>query len=182
MASTSVPIGSTAHSTVESGRFYRRFKPYQRLMHAILMFTFIGCSLSGLPLLFPYTGWAEGLVRLFGGFEGAALVHRVCAALMCVVFALHVLEVVIRIARDGLLKVLWGPNSMVPQPVDIVQMYQHVKWFMGKGERPKFDRYTYWEKFDYMAVFWGKTAAKGTDLVKSAGKEDPVELDSSPTL
>lgn len=128
MASTSVPIGSTAHSTVESGRFYRRFKPYQRLMHAILMFTFIGCSLSGLPLLFPYTGWAEGLVRLFGGFEGAALVHRVCAALMCVVFALHVLEVVIRIARDGLLKVLWGPNSMVPQPVDIVQMYQHVKW------------------------------------------------------
>ncbi len=82
MASTSVPIGSTAHSTVESGRFYRRFKPYQRLMHAILMFTFIGCSLSGLPLLFPYTGWAEGLVRLFGGFEGAALVHRVCAALV----------------------------------------------------------------------------------------------------
>jgi len=25
-------------------------------------------------------------------------------------------------------------------------------------------------------------AAKGTDLVISAGKEDPVELDSSPTL
>lgn len=165
MASTSVPIGSTAHSTVESGRFYRRFKPYQRLMHAILMFTFIGCSLSGLPLLFPYTGWAEGLVRLFGGFEGAALVHRVCAALMCVVFALHVLEVVIRIARDGLLKVLWGPNSMVPQPVDIVQMFRHVKWFVGKGERPKFDRYTYWEKFDYMAVFWGMFIIGGSGLL-----------------
>jgi len=119
MASTSVPIGSTAHSTVESGRFYRRFKPYQRLMHAILMFTFIGCSLSGLPLLFPYTGWAEGLVRLFGGFEGAALVHRVCAALM----------------------------------------------FMGKGERPKFDRYTYWEKFDYMAVFWGMFIIGGSGLL-----------------
>ena len=28
----------------------------------------------------------------------------------------------------------------------------------------------------------GETAAKGTDLVISAGKEDPVELDSSPTL
>jgi len=23
------------------------------------------------------------------------------------------------------------------------------------GERPKYGRWTYWEKFDYMAVFWG---------------------------
>ena len=30
-------------------------------MHAGLMFSFIGCALSGLPLLFPYTGWARGL-------------------------------------------------------------------------------------------------------------------------
>jgi hypothetical protein len=30
-----------------------------------------------------------------------------------------------------------------------------VKWFFGRGPRPRFDRYTYWEKFDYWAVFWG---------------------------
>jgi len=31
----------------------------------------------------------------------------------------------------------------------------HNKWFFGKGPHPEFDRWTYWEKFDYFAVFWG---------------------------
>ena len=31
------------------------------------------------------------------------------------------------------------------------------KWFFGKGPRPVFDRWTYWEKFDYWAPFWGVT-------------------------
>lgn len=165
MASTTFPAAGSANTATHGGRYYRRFQPYQRLMHAVLMFTFIGCSLTGVPLLFPYTGWAQAMVKVFGGFSGAATVHHVCAAIMCIVFVLHVLEVVVRIARDGLLNVLWGPNSMVPQPVDIVQMWQHMKWFVGKGERPKFDRYTYWEKFDYMAVFWGMFIIGGSGLM-----------------
>jgi cytochrome b subunit of formate dehydrogenase len=31
----------------------------------------------------------------------------------------------------------------------------HQKGFFGKGKKPQFDRWTYWEKFDYLAVFWG---------------------------
>jgi cytochrome b subunit of formate dehydrogenase len=30
-----------------------------------------------------------------------------------------------------------------------------MRWFLGLGPKPKFDRYAYWEKFDYWAVFWG---------------------------
>ncbi|OGU98341.1 MAG: hypothetical protein A2330_07545 [Ignavibacteria bacterium RIFOXYB2_FULL_36_7] len=30
-----------------------------------------------------------------------------------------------------------------------------VKWFIGLGKRPEYGRWTYWEKFDYFAVFWG---------------------------
>ena len=30
-----------------------------------------------------------------------------------------------------------------------------MKYFFYLGPRPKFDRFTYWEKFDYLAVFWG---------------------------
>ena len=29
------------------------------------------------------------------------------------------------------------------------------RWFFGKGPRPIFDRWCYWEKFDYWAPFWG---------------------------
>lgn len=166
-SSVSIPIDSAAPRAVpRSGRYYRRFLPHQRLMHAILMFTFIGCTLSGLPLLFPYTGWAQSLVAVFGGFEGAGLTHRICAGIMSVVFVLHILEVVIRAMASGtILSVLWGPNSMVPQPKDIYDMIGHVKWFLGKGPRPQFDRYTYWEKFDYMAVFWGMFIIGGSGLM-----------------
>ena len=50
---------------------------------------------------------------------------------------------------------LWGPRSLVPQPIDLIQLIQHFRWFVGLGPRPRFDRYSYWEKFDYWSVFWG---------------------------
>jgi hypothetical protein len=37
-------------------------------------------------------------------------------------------------------------------------------------------------KYPYHALLSSETTAKGTGLEKSAGKEDPVELDSSQTL
>jgi cytochrome b subunit of formate dehydrogenase len=38
---------------------------------------------------------------------------------------------------------------------DCRDLVDHNKWFFGRGPRPQFDRWTYWEKFDYFAVFWG---------------------------
>jgi cytochrome b subunit of formate dehydrogenase len=44
---------------------------------------------------------------------------------------------------------------MMPSMQDWRDMVAHNKWFFGKGPKPEFDRWTYWEKFDYFAVFWG---------------------------
>ena len=54
---------------------------------------------------------------------------------------------------------------MVPQPRDLTDLVQHVRWFVGRGPRPQFDRYTYWEKFDYWAVFWGMGIIGGSGLL-----------------
>jgi cytochrome b subunit of formate dehydrogenase len=40
-----------------------------------------------------------------------------------------------------------------------------MKWFLGKGERPEYGRWTYWEKFDYFAVFWGMIVIGSTGFV-----------------
>ena len=48
---------------------------------------------------------------------------------------------------------------------DIKDFVATVKWFLGFGERPKYGRWTYWEKFDYMAVFWGVVVIGSTGLV-----------------
>ena len=54
---------------------------------------------------------------------------------------------------------------MVPQPRDVRELHEHTRWFLGLGPRPEFDRYTYWEKFDYWAVFWGMLIIGGSGLI-----------------
>jgi len=149
-----------------SGRYYRRFDGVERVMHALLMVAFVGCTITGIPLLLSDHAWAATLVRLLGGFSGAALIHHVCAAVMIAVFLGHVLRVFVRAVRRGdVLGILWGPHSMVPQPRDVVEIWGHVKWFVGRAPRPRFDRWTYWEKFDYWAVFWGMFVIGGSGLL-----------------
>jgi cytochrome b subunit of formate dehydrogenase len=38
---------------------------------------------------------------------------------------------------------------------DFRDIFRMFRWFLGLGPKPTFDRWTYWEKFDYWAVFWG---------------------------
>jgi len=156
----------SAAARPEAGRYYLRFDRIDRTMHALLMITFIGCTITGLPPLFSNHAWAAALARFFGGFESASLIHRICAVIMITVFVSHVARVFFNAVRKvGFLATLWGPKSMTPQPQDIVDMYRHVLWFVGKGPRPQFDRYTYWEKFDYWAVFWGMFIIGGSGLM-----------------
>src|SRR3970282_852238 len=61
--------------------------------------------------------------------------------------------------------ILWGPTSMVPQPKDVRDVIQMFAWFLGKGSRPRFDRYSYMEKFDYWGVFWGVAIIGGSGLL-----------------
>lgn len=47
---------------------------------------------------------------------------------------------------------------------DLEDFIGSMKWFLGKGERPEYGRWTYWEKFDYFAVFWGVFVIGSTGL------------------
>ncbi len=39
------------------------------------------------------------------------------------------------------------------------------KWFFGMAPKPQFDRWTYWERFDYWAVFWGMAIIGGSGMM-----------------
>jgi cytochrome b subunit of formate dehydrogenase len=137
-----------------------RFDRPTRLLHAVIMVTFLGLSATGMPLLFSEAAWARLLASLFGGFRGAGLVHRFFGALLLAAVAWHVMNVCYRAVVRGEKGLFWGPTSMVPQPKDFADLYGQLKWFVGVGPRPAFEHFTYWEKFDYWAVLWG-TALMG---------------------
>jgi cytochrome b subunit of formate dehydrogenase len=135
--------------------YLRRFDAFDRVLHGLLMMSFLGLAFTGLPLLFSDTTWAHRMVWFLGSFEVAGWLHRMSALLLIVVFAIHLWRVGRRLLVKREFGVIWGPQSMVPQPKDLADIVGHVRWFLGMGPRPTFDRYTYWEKFDYWAVFWG---------------------------
>jgi cytochrome b subunit of formate dehydrogenase len=134
--------------------FVRRFDAFDRVLHGFLMLSFLGLAATGLPLLFSDEPWARAMTRFLGSFEVAGWMHRVCALLLIAVFSVHLSRIGRRLIK-GDYSVLWGPTSMVPRLRDVTDFVGHIRWFVGMGPRPKFDRYTYWEKFDYWAVFWG---------------------------
>lgn len=118
--------------------------------------SFIGLVASGMPLRHSETPWAEWLMRVMGGYKSAGVIHRVCAAVTFGYFIAHLLYVFYYIAVIRRFRFnIFGPESIVPGLKDFADIYRSFIWFIGRGPRPVFDRWTYWEKFDYWAVFWG---------------------------
>ncbi|MBI4525050.1 MAG: hypothetical protein HY695_14700 [Deltaproteobacteria bacterium] len=135
--------------------YYLRFNLYHRLLHGLLMLSFLGLAASGMPLRFNQSAWASELANAMGGFGAVLFFHKTFAFLMTLCFVLHLGAGFYRAFIRGEVGILWGPDSMVPQPGDFLEMLQHFRWFFGLGAKPQFGRFTYWEKFDYWAVFWG---------------------------
>jgi cytochrome b subunit of formate dehydrogenase len=137
------------------GRYYVRFSLGQRYLHGVLFTTFLGLALTGLPLRFSNATWAVGFARAVGGFGAILFFHKFCALGLTAAFLIHLGDVFHRAVIKGQRGLLWGPNSLVPQPKDFKDLFDHARWFLWLGPQPKFDRFAYWEKFDYWAVFWG---------------------------
>jgi cytochrome b subunit of formate dehydrogenase len=143
----------------------RRFDARTRWLHVVTMVTFLGLAATGLPLLFSEAAWAQLLAGVFGGFHGAGLVHRVFGAVLLGAVVWHVTDVFWRSLVRGEKGLFWGPDSMVPQPRDVSDFYGMMKWFAGLGPQPRFEHFTYWEKFDYWAVLWGTALMGAAGLI-----------------
>jgi hypothetical protein len=70
-----------------------------------------------------------------------------------------------RLSTRRFLGVLFGPDLPYPHIQDLKDWWAHQKWFFGRGPQPQFDKWTYWEKFDYLAVFWGVSVIGLSGLV-----------------
>ena len=151
--------------STEASPFFFRFKLYHRVLHVMVIVSFLGLALTGMSLKFSAESWAQWLSWIMGGPMVSRVLHRIFAIVTFLYFGLHLAYVVLNMTRNGFKKTFWGPNSMMPQPRDVLQFFQNVRHFLGLGPAPKWDRYTYWEKFDYLAVFWGVVIIGSTGLV-----------------
>ena len=147
-------------------RQFIRFTRLQRILHICMIVSFITLALTGLTLKFSYTKWAAVLSHLLGGFESAGYIHRSAAVVMFGVFTTHLVDLYrLKTRVHGSWRaLLLGPSSMLPTRRDFTEFVGTLKWFVGLGKRPAYGRWTYWEKFDYFAVFWGIAVIGSTGL------------------
>jgi cytochrome b subunit of formate dehydrogenase len=144
----------------------QRFTRLNRLLHILMIVSFLSLALTGLTLKFAYTKWAYILSHILGGFESTGFIHRFAAVIMLSVFIIHLIDLVRLKKKENktFRQLIFGPDSMMFNKKDLQDFIGSLKWFLGKGDRPSYGRWTYWEKFDYFAVFWGIFVIGSTGL------------------
>ncbi|MCP4310520.1 MAG: hypothetical protein GY790_04605 [Bacteroidetes bacterium] len=148
-------------------KYVRRFSRNQRITHFFVIVSFILLAMTGMMLKFAHMDWAKFLSRLLGGVQAAGVLHRIGAVITFGYFGFHITNLIgiKRRKRLSMTKFIFGKNSLWFNKQDLKDFIATIKWFTGKGPRPEYGRWTYWEKFDYLAVFWGVAIVGFTGLV-----------------
>lgn len=141
--------------TMEATARIRRFNGIDRFTHIFLIVTFMLLAFTGAGQAFMGTPWADHLMWLMGGYEQVKAIHIYSGWAMTIGFVLHIVIALGRVDWRHPVRGLFGPDSLIPTWRDFRQFGQRIGWFFGVGSAPRFERWTYLEKFDYWAVFWG---------------------------
>lgn len=147
--------------------YVQRFGLFPRFMHFLMVISFLTLAVTGMALKFAAQEWAEVVATVFGSFVVLGVLHRLCAVITFIYFGLNFILLYQNWQKSGknLVAFMFDPDtSLIPLPQDGVELVQTFKWFFGMGPQPRYGRWTYWEKFDYMAVFWGVAVIGMTGL------------------
>lgn len=149
------------------GKYYQRFDGFSRILHIMVILSFLTLAVTGMVIKFADVGIFQFISSILGGYEVTGFLHRAAAILTFTYFSLHIYYLIQKrkTKKISFKKMLTGENSMVPRKQDLIELVQTFKWFLGMGPRPGYGRWTYWEKFDYFAVFWGVTVIGFTGLI-----------------
>jgi cytochrome b subunit of formate dehydrogenase/cytochrome c553 len=137
--------------------YYRRWPAMWRIAHLAFAITVICLVFTGMTLFYADSFWAPAVQHAFGGPRVTGTIHRVFAVTFLSIFFAHLAYVMTRIVKNHRTFRWFGRTSLVPNLQDIRDAFSMFKWFFGMGAKPLFDKWTYWEKFDYWAPFWGVT-------------------------
>lgn len=131
-----------------------RFNKLVRAIHLIFALATMTLILTGMLVLYAKAGWASPVAEALGGAKSAGIIHRIAATIFLGTALVGVTYLLIKLLRSKTFR-WFGPDSLLPNRKDLHDIAGMFNWFLGKGERPLFDRWTYWEKFDFWSVLWG---------------------------
>ncbi len=141
-------------------RTYQRFQKWEIAQHGLLLISFFTLVITGFALKFPDALWVQGLAAV--GLDEAlrSLIHRIAAVVLMVISAVQLVYFII--SRRGRKEIV----SLMPRVDDLTGFWTNMKYYLGKsGVKPKFGRWDYTEKAEYLALIWGTAVMVLTGLI-----------------
>lgn len=129
---------------------YPRFTAAERFEHVILLVSFTGLALTGLPQKYASEAWAQTMISLMGGIESIRIVHRILASILMAEAIYHGGIITYK------LFVLGRRATMIPGLRDVRDVLHWIGFNLGlRKSHPHLPRYNFGEKVEYLAVVWG---------------------------
>jgi cytochrome b subunit of formate dehydrogenase len=127
----------------------RRMTLSEVWQHTFLMISFIALVISGFALRFSDAFWVHWLFGWEGGFPLRGIIHRVSAVVLIITAIWHVAYMTSVRGRQFMVDIF-------PRKKDFRQFVQMVTYNLGISKiKPRFGRFSYWEKAEYWALVWG---------------------------
>lgn len=148
-------------------RYVCRFGLLPRLIHLAVVISFLALTATGMTLKYATRPWAKTVADMAGSFSFISGVHCFFAVIVFICLILNFVLIFHNWKKSGksVNDFLFDPDhSLIPMANDGKELVQTFMWFLGKDRLPQYGRWIYWEKFDYMAVFWGAAVIATTGL------------------
>ena len=139
---------------------YRRFTLSVIIQHLILTIATLLLIITGLPLKFYSSGWAISVMKFLGGTEKARELHHLAALFLIIAGVIHLAYIIF--SKKGRKDF----KDFIPVKQDFFDIKDQILYMIGRRETgAQFGRFSYIEKFDYWAVYWGFVIMIGSGLV-----------------
>jgi formate dehydrogenase subunit gamma len=134
-----------------------RFDVQQRVQHTLMFCSFGVLAVTGLPLKYSAWGSSQWWMGVWGGIDAVRAVHRYAAWVMIGTFVYHLMYLLLKRPFSA---------AMLPRAKDFGDFVQDMRHtFDSSAERPKFDRFSYRNKFAYWLLLPGAIFMVGTGLL-----------------
>ncbi len=141
-------------------RTIQRFQPFEVYQHAFLILSFFTLVITGFALKFPDALWVEGLVEIGMTEAIRSVLHRIAAVVMIVGSFIQMAYFIFN--RHGRKDIA----ALMPRMDDVTGFWQNIRFYLGKDKRrPRFGRWDYTEKAEYLALIWGTAVMVVTGLI-----------------
>ena len=127
-----------------------RMLPFERVLHALLLVSFVVLAWTGFQLKYPEQWWAKPMLSWEARWSVRGMVHRSAAVVFLLTAVLHLVSLTVNPQLRRHWKNLW------PRYTDVAEAWQSFTYNLGlSSQKPCLSPYSFMEKAEYWALVWG---------------------------